>query len=78
MRLDRLVGAAAEGLGALMTGWPAPLRRQAVVAMWGALHGISTLAVGAKLSLVDTTEPRALGRLLVERMIAAGPPQHAG
>jgi len=74
-RLERLVGIAGAGLGPLMADWPETERRQAIVAMWAGLHGISTLTVSAKLSLVDRTDPRALGRLLVERVIAAGPPR---
>lgn len=73
-RLDRLVGIAVAALEPLMTDWPVLERRRAIVAMWAGLHGISTLAVGAKLALVDPGDPRALGRLLVSRVIAAGPP----
>lgn len=76
-RLERLVAIAGVGLGPLMADWPEMERRQAIVAMWAGLHGISTLTVSAKLSLVDRSDPRALGRLLVERVIAAGPPKAA-
>ncbi|MBB5755022.1 TetR/AcrR family transcriptional regulator [Prosthecomicrobium pneumaticum] len=73
-RLDRLIGIAVAALEPLMTAWPVLERRRAIVAMWAGLHGISTLAVGSKLALVGPGDPRALGRLLVSRVIAAGPP----
>ncbi|MCX5493527.1 TetR/AcrR family transcriptional regulator [Kaistia dalseonensis] len=72
--LDRLIDNVVAALAPLMEAWPSPeARRMTVVALWAALHGISTLAVSRKLTLVAAVPPRALGHLLVERMIAAGP-----
>ncbi|WP_073055245.1 TetR/AcrR family transcriptional regulator [Kaistia soli] len=71
--LAGLVDGAVAALAPVMKAWPEPSRREAVVAMWGALHGISTLAVSGKLGLISTNPPRRLGHLIVERMIAAGP-----
>lgn len=71
--LAALVDGAVAALAAVMAGWPERSRRDAVVAMWAALHGISMLAVSGKLGLVTGASPRLLGHLVVDRMIAAGP-----
>lgn len=71
--LDNLVDLVANSLQPVMSEWPAKERRTTVVAMWAALHGISTLAVSNKLALVADLAPRQLGHLVVDRMLAAGP-----
>lgn len=72
--LDRLIDLVVEALVPAMKSWPsADERRLTVVALWAALHGISTLAVSNKLALVAAVSPRQLGHQLVERLIAAGP-----
>ncbi len=71
--LALLVDSAAAALAPAMAHWSSTGRREAVVAMWAALHGISTLAVSGKLGLVAGGPPRRLGHLVVDRMIAAGP-----
>ncbi len=71
--LALLVESAATALAPAMAGWSGAARREAVVAMWAALHGISTLAVSGKLGLIAEQPPRRLGHLIVDRLIAAGP-----
>ncbi len=71
--LAALVEGAAAALAPAMTGWSDTARREAVVALWASLHGISTLAVSGKLGLVAEGSPRRLGHLVVDRVIAAGP-----
>jgi AcrR family transcriptional regulator len=68
-KLAALLGLVAEALGPLMPDQTREARQAATVTMWAGLHGISTLAVTSKLTLVAETEPRALGLLLVRRML---------
>ncbi|WP_018184407.1 TetR/AcrR family transcriptional regulator [Kaistia granuli] len=68
-KLAALIGLVAEALEPLMPDRSAEARYAATVTMWAGLHGISTLAVSAKLTLVAETEPRQLGHLLVDRML---------
>ncbi|MBN9024614.1 TetR/AcrR family transcriptional regulator [Kaistia nematophila] len=68
-KLAALISLVAEALGPLMPDTSAAARQAATVTMWAGLHGISTLAVSSKLALVAETEPRALGHLLVRRML---------
>ncbi|BCP53097.1 TetR family transcriptional regulator [Kaistia sp. 32K] len=68
-KLAALISLVAEALGPLMPERTAEARQDATVTMWAGLHGISTLAVSAKLTLVAETEPRRLGHLLVDRML---------
>jgi AcrR family transcriptional regulator len=77
-RLESLILRVAEALQPVMRDWAPEERRTTIVAMWAALHGISTLAVSAKLSLVADVPARSLGHLLVERLIAAGPGRKPG
>ena len=68
-KLAALLGLVAEALGPLMQDQTFEARQAAIVTMWAGLHGISTLAVSSKLTLVAETEPRQLGHLLVQRML---------
>ena len=68
-KLAALISLVAEALGPLMPESSTEARQAATVTMWAGLHGISTLAVTSKLTLVAETEPRALGHLLVRRML---------
>ena len=70
--LGGLIDGTAAALAPAMAGWSAPDRREAVVAMWAALHGISTLAVSGKLDLVSDGSPRRLGQLVVGSILANG------
>lgn len=68
-KLAALISLVAEALGPVMPERTVEAREAATVTMWAGLHGISTLAVSAKLTLVASTEPRQLGHLLVRRML---------
>jgi AcrR family transcriptional regulator len=68
-KLAALLGLVAEALGPLMQDQTFEARQATIVTMWAGLHGISTLAVSSKLTLVAETEPRELGHLLVRRML---------
>jgi AcrR family transcriptional regulator len=70
-KLAALIGLVAEALEPLMQDRSSEARYAATVTMWAGLHGISTLAVSAKLTLVAETEPRQLGHLLVDRMLGS-------
>ena len=71
--LERLVGAAVVALTPVISAFPEAERHQTVVAMWGALHGISTLAVSGKLGLVSSADPRQLAHRVVRGIVSAGP-----
>ena len=49
-------------------------RRQAVAALWAALHGLASLATSRKLLVLTPESPRDLARLLVRRFLE-GPDQ---
>ena len=68
-KLTALIALVAEALAPLMPENSTREREAATVTMWAGLHGISTLAVASKLTLVAETEPRELGHLLVRRML---------
>ncbi|WP_236960820.1 TetR/AcrR family transcriptional regulator [Methylobacterium durans] len=44
-------------------------RRQAVAALWAALHGLAALSTSRKLAMLTAESPRALGRMLVGRFL---------
>lgn len=69
-KLAALIALVADALGPLMPDKTDDARAAATVTMWAGLHGISTLAVSSKLTLVAETSPRHLGHLLVRRMLA--------
>lgn len=69
-KLAALIALVADALGPLMPDKTEDARAAATVTMWAGLHGISTLAVSSKLTLVAETSPRHLGHLLVQRMLA--------
>jgi AcrR family transcriptional regulator len=68
-KLAALLALVAEALGPLMQDQTREARQAIIVTMWAGLHGISTLAVSSKLTLVAETDPRQLGHLLVQRML---------
>lgn len=69
--LDGLVERASEALEPMLRGRSPTERRRAVVAMWAGLHGIATLAVSKKLTVVGAFSPRELGHLVVESILSA-------
>jgi AcrR family transcriptional regulator len=71
-RLDRVVWIVEHALMPLMEQLSGDERRARIIAMWAALHGISTLSSTGKLHAVDPrAEPRRLAEIVVSSVLTA-------